>query len=71
VIGSHAAIPRQSHEFGPFGAAALTTGGHRSPDASEEISTHGSFDYIPRPRSVLARLVRLINTAILGAPHSL
>jgi hypothetical protein len=66
VTGSHAAIPRQSREFGPFGAAALSTDGRSSPHPSEKFSTVGRFDDIPQPQNILARIVRRINTAILG-----
>ncbi len=70
VAGTHAAIPQQNHEFGPFGTSTLAPTRRRSSAQREEFSTIGRFAYIPRPRSVLARLVRIINTAVLGVPPS-
>jgi hypothetical protein len=71
VTGSHAAIPRQSREFGPFGVGALSTDGRSSPHPSEKFSTIGRFDDIPQPQSILARIVRRINTAILGVARQI
>jgi hypothetical protein len=71
VTGNHAAIQPQSRDFGPFGAATLAPGTPRCSTRSEEFSTIGRFEYIQQSRGMLARLVRLINTAILGTSQPL
>lgn len=70
MAGTDAAIHQQNHEFGPFAASALSSSRRGSADTSEEFSTIGRFACIPRPRRVLDRIVRIINTAILGTPHT-
>jgi hypothetical protein len=70
VAGTNAAIGHERAEFGAFAVTTLASRSHPSTQPREEFSTTGRFACIPRPRSLLARLVRIVNTAILGQPQS-
>jgi hypothetical protein len=61
----------QRPQFGAFTAPSLPPAGQIASAESEEFSTSERFAYLPRPRGLLARMVRIVNTAILGEPQAL